>query len=178
MAVTPVSTESQFQVYRATTENLPLLNTRKFSGDVYDWEEFERIENQKLLRQEKKLMAASDSYDSLKVAWYTSHHYHTTIILLTREKCWLLMHFLRDIFGSFGRELDLLWIICKLKLTSIQMMKIYPFLYSSCLIPLHIGLTLASTLHCIVLVIYWTLASNILILTSNGLPRASDTFYF
>ena len=68
MAVTPVSTESQFQVYRATTENLPLLNTRKFTGDVYDWEEFERIENQKLLRQEKKLMAASDSYDSLKVA--------------------------------------------------------------------------------------------------------------
>ena len=53
------------------------------------------------------------------------------------------MHFLRDIFGSYGRELDLLWIICKLKLTSIQMMTIYPFLYSSCLIPLRIGLNVA-----------------------------------
>ena len=41
------------EVYRVTssTETLPLLNNREFSADSYDWEEFERRANEKLLHQ-------------------------------------------------------------------------------------------------------------------------------
>ena len=35
-----------------TTEKLPVLNNREFSADSYDWEEFERRENKKLLEQQ------------------------------------------------------------------------------------------------------------------------------
>ena len=36
-----------------TTESLPLLNNRDFSADSYDWEEFERRENEKLKEQQE-----------------------------------------------------------------------------------------------------------------------------
>ena len=47
-----------FKVYRVTTtstttESLPLLNNRDFSADSYDWEEFERRENEKLKEQQE-----------------------------------------------------------------------------------------------------------------------------
>jgi len=83
---TSVRPESQFQVYsatnaqwansedqattaqwansggKATTESLPVLNSRKYSSDNYDWKEFERIEDKKLLQHETQLLADSDSF--------------------------------------------------------------------------------------------------------------------
>jgi len=54
--ILPTKTTAQFKVYKVasttTTERLPLLNNREFSGDSYDWEEFERRENEKLLEEQ------------------------------------------------------------------------------------------------------------------------------
>ena len=46
-----------------TTERLPLLNNREFTGDSYDWEEFERRENEKLLEEQETQLLG----DSLKL---------------------------------------------------------------------------------------------------------------
>ena len=51
-----------YKVTTTTTESLPLLNNREVSVDSYDWEEFERRENEKLLEQQRGPQLLGDSF--------------------------------------------------------------------------------------------------------------------